>query len=391
MIDSQNQYPINLFLLIQQNSGERISSISRYFLKPLLEWEREQNERALDTEQEFIQLRLIYEDSTHESLIVDLAAGRKSAALWSDEAALILGGTSMRENAAMGYLAVLNKAFHGDKIVHRRKQAESAELDGYRLSSCLMMQQKILTHLLNLGAKSGVGLAEGTGFLTRFLFAEPKSIIGARKYQQAPKTLPYMDEFKRRMEHHLNKPVPQDWNSIRTIKLNSDATILWVEEFNRIEKMSAPGSELQDYEGLTSKHGEHIARIAGMFCAFEEKDDQITEPVMSATIKLAQWHFHEAKRVTGSGIKNKELRNAIELKDWLINHFINNVSDHVTASRIVGYGPGSIRNAKDRDEALAILVKHGYVRTREEFRSVLIKLNPRLIPSVANANLANLG
>ena len=216
VIDSQNQYPINLFLLIQQNNGERKSSVSRYFLKPLLEWEREQNKRALDTEQEFIQLRLIYEDSTHESLIVDLAAGRKSAALWSDEAALILGGTSMRENAAMGYLAVLNKAFHGDKIVHRRKQAESAELDGYRLSSCLMMQQKILTHLLNLGAKSGVGLAEGTGFLTRFLFAAPKSIIGTRKYQQAPKTLPYMDEFKRRMQHHLNKPVPQDWNSIRT-------------------------------------------------------------------------------------------------------------------------------------------------------------------------------
>ena len=48
-------------------------------------------------------------------------------------------------------------------------------------------------------------------------------------------------------------------------------------------------------------------------------------------------------------------------------------------------------NNRDRDEALAILVKHGYVRTREEFRSVLIKLNPRLIPSVANANLANLG
>ena len=127
-----------------------------------------------------------------------------------------------------------------------------------------------------------------------------------------------------------------------------------------------------------------------MFCAFEEKDDQITEPVMSATIKLAQWHFQEAKRVTGSGIKNKELRNAIELKDWLINHFINNVSDYVTASHIVVYGPGSIRNAKDRDEALAILVKHGYVLTREEFRSVLIKLNPSLIPSVANANLANL-
>ena len=84
--------------------------------------------------------RLKYEDSTHESLIMDIASGRKSVALWSDEAALILGGTSLKENSALAYLGTLNKAFHSDKIVHKRKQAESAELYGYRLSCCLMMQ-----------------------------------------------------------------------------------------------------------------------------------------------------------------------------------------------------------------------------------------------------------
>ena len=124
---------------------------------------------------------------------MDIASGRKSVALWSDEAALILGGTSLKENSALAYLGNLNKAFHGDKIVHRRKQAESAELSGYRLSSCLMMQEQVMGHLLNLGSKNGgTGLAEGTGFLTRFLFAAPKSIIGTRNYREAPDQVPMM-------------------------------------------------------------------------------------------------------------------------------------------------------------------------------------------------------
>ena len=36
------------------------------------------------------------------------------------------------------------------------------------------------------------------------------------------------------------------------------------------------------------------------------------------------------------------------------------------------------------------LKKHGHINLKEDFRTVLIKLNPKLIPSVANANLANL-
>ena len=54
------------------------------------------------------------------------------------------------------------------------------------------------------------------------------------------------------------------------------------------------------------------------------------------------------------------------------------------------FGPTNLRNAKARDEALVILKKHGHVNLKEDFRTVLIKLNPKLIPSFANANLANL-
>lgn len=391
VLDSQKQFPISLYFLIQQNTGERKSTVSRYFLKALEQWEDDQHQESHVDEDGFDHHRLKYEDSTHESLIMDIASGRKSVALWSDEAALILGGTSLKENSALAYLGNLNKAFHGDKIVHRRKQAESAELSGYRLSCCLMMQEQVMGHLLNLGSKNGgTGLAEGTGFLTRFLFAAPKSIIGTRNYREAPDQVPMMEEFNKKILHHLNKPVPKNWSEIKKIRLTPDAKKLWIAEHDRIEQLCAPGNELEGYEGLASKYGEQIARISGVFCAFEDKEDQITPATMNSAIDLARWHFSEARRITGAGIINKELRNAIQLKDWLIDHFLENKSDHVTASHILNFGPTNLRNAKARDEALVILKKHGHVNLKEDFRSVLIKLNPKLIPSVANANLANL-
>ena len=188
----------------------------------------------------------------------------------------------------------------------------------------------------------------------------------------------------------MNKPVPKNWGEIKKIRLTPDAKKLWIAEHDRIEQLCAPGNELEGYEGLASKYGEQIARISGVFCAFEDKEDQITPATMNSAIDLARWHFSEARRITGAGIINKELRNAIQLKDWLIDHFLENKSDHVTASHILNFGPTNLRNAKARDEALVILKKHGHVNLKEDFRTVLIKLNPKLIPSVANADHDNL-
>ena len=81
----------------------------------------------------------------------------------------------MKENSPLGYLTLLNKAFHADKIV-QEKQTKSAS-GSYRLSCLLMMQNSVLNYLLKLGNVEGSGWAEDTGFVSRFLFASP-SLIG---------------------------------------------------------------------------------------------------------------------------------------------------------------------------------------------------------------------
>ena len=114
----------------------------------------------------------------------------------------------MKENSPLEYLTLLNKAFHADKIVHRRKQSKSAEVESYRLSCLLMMQNSVLNYLLKLGNVEGSGWAEDTGFVSRFLFASPPSLIGQRPYSEAPEETKSMDKFHERVSSLLAETIP---------------------------------------------------------------------------------------------------------------------------------------------------------------------------------------
>ena len=245
--------------------------------------------------------RIIYEESTKEFLIMDLAEGHKSAALWSDEAGLILGGTGMNENSPMGYLTLLNKAYHGDKLVHRRKQAKSAEVDGYRLSCLLMMQGSVLSYLLNLGKAGGSGWAEDTGFVSRFLFASPPSLMGSREYSEAPEETPALDRFYSRVSDLLSVSIPYSFDDLKRVQFGNEAKQMWIEEYNRVERLCAPGREYAGFGGIVSKHAERIARIAGVLSVFEDHLMTMNAETMHSAIELGKWHLTESLRIIGAG------------------------------------------------------------------------------------------
>lgn len=380
-IDAQYVYPINLFLLIEQKSGERKSTVSRAFLKSVFRWEREQHEIwAHETDgEERSHPRLLYEDSTKESLVVDLVEGHRSAALWSDEAGVIFGGAGMNENSPMGYLTMLNKMFHGDKYVQRRKNSKSVELneEGYRLSCVLMMQESILSHLLNLGKGKGSGWAEDTGFVTRCLFASPPSLIGSRSYAEAPEEIPAMDAFCERVFRLLTNPLPPDWVRLRKIYFNEAAKKLWIQEFNRAERLCAPGNAFAGFGGIVSKHAEHVARIAGVFNVFENAGDQVNEETMENAIRLAQWHLNEAQRIISAGSLRPEIRDAIGLLEWFRKQKFDDPAP-LTTRDISQFGPNYIRNKERRDSVLKVLAEHHWLRIETRGKMKIIKLNPQL-------------
>ena len=73
-------YPINLFFLVSQKSGERKSTVLREFSEPFYQWEKE-NEMMRPQDTPLSQSSMLYEDITKESWIVEMSQGHQSAAL----------------------------------------------------------------------------------------------------------------------------------------------------------------------------------------------------------------------------------------------------------------------------------------------------------------------
>ena len=392
-IDAQKFYPLSLFFMIEQGSGERKSTVSRAFLKPVFQWERDQKEIFNhDPEAEEKPLsRILYEDSTKESLIMDLAEGHKSGALWSDEAGVIFGGAGMNDNSPLGYLTLLNKAFSADKIVHRRKQSKSAEVESYRLSCLLMMQNSVLGYLLNLGKGIGSGWAEDTGFVSRFLFASPPSLIGYRTYSEAPELTEAMDTFYARVSSLLAEPVPYSFEGLKEVQFSQASKKMWIEEFNRSENLCAPGSEYSGFGSVVSKHSERIARIAGVLTVFEGSGLTVNEETMFSAIELGKWHMQESIRIIGAGSLKPETNDALDLIEWFrkntksLSKNTKNGSEQknhefeFTKGYLQQYGPLRIRNKTRRDSALSVLVENHWLRIVKKGKKQIIELNPLMI------------
>ncbi len=77
---------------------------------------------------------------------------------------------------------------------------------GARLTVALQVQETTLRTFFD---RSG-GLARGTGFLARFLFAWPESTQGSRPFTEPPENWPHLAAFHRRIAEILEEPVPID-------------------------------------------------------------------------------------------------------------------------------------------------------------------------------------
>lgn len=116
---------------------------------------------------------LFYEDVTPEALAQEIAAGWPSAALWSDEGALVVGSHGMSDDSALRYFGLLNRFWDGDSFGRFRTTARSFTVTGRRLTCSLMMQHIVLCQLVSVGG----GIARGVGFLARFLAAWPPALL----------------------------------------------------------------------------------------------------------------------------------------------------------------------------------------------------------------------
>jgi len=239
-----------------------------------------------------------------------------------------------------------------------------------------------------LGNVEGSGWAEDTGFVSRFLFASPPSLIGHRPYSEAPDQTKSMDIFHDRVSSLLAEPIPYSFEELEKVQFSSSAKKMWIEEFNRAESLCSTGSDYSGFGGMVSKHSERIARIAGVLTVFEGSDLIVSEKIMESAIELGKWHLLESIRIIGAGSLKPETNDALDLIEWFRknkNLFLEksevgidskNKESEITKGILQQYGPIRIRNKTRRDSALKVLVENHWLKLVKKGKGQIIQINP---------------
>lgn len=408
--------PISMYFLLVASSGERKSAIDNAFSKAARLWEsnnRRRTERAvktaisqhkawkmehdgllsqikracytdedidylkqrleeLDNEEPEIPLQptLYFEDCTLEALAIHLAHGWPSAAFWSDEAGIVLGSHSMKNNPTR-FVALLNRLWDGKSTTAHRKTSQSFTIENRRLTLNLMMQPLLMEQL----HKTGSGINRQSGFMARCLVSHPTSNMGNRFYKEPPKDNSHLDKFNARITDCLTQSeyLTQDGCiNLPTILLSKAAKEKWVKFFNQVEAGLASPAEWGGITDFASKAAENVARLACLFHLFEGKSGDIESIYIEQAIEVMLWHMGETKRILGVGEDFQAISDAQRLIDWMISKGDKGLTQRET-QRL-----GPIRDKKILQSLLALLEEHYYLKTQSEGKKIIISLNPEL-------------
>ena len=409
--------PVSMYFLLVASSGERKSAIDNAFSKAARQWEstiRKQSERAvktaisqhkawkmehdgllvqikracytdddidhlkfqlevLDNEEPEIPMQptLYFEDCTLEALAIHLAHGWPSAAFWSDEAGIVLGSHSMKNNPTR-FVALLNRLWDGKSTTAHRKTTQSFTIENRRLTLNLMMQPLLMDQL----HKSGSGINRQSGFMARCLMSHPSSNMGTRFYKEPPKDSNYLDEFNSRINDCLTQSEYLTLDgciNLPVINLSNTAKTKWIKFFNQVEAGLANLSEWGAITDFASKSAENVARLACLFHLFEGRTGDIESVHIEQAIEIMLWHMQETKRILGSGEDIKSISDAQRLIDWIITKGETGVTQR-DAQRL-----GPIRDKNKLQDLLFLLEEHHHIRTHSEGKKNIITLNPKLL------------
>ena len=156
-----------------------------------------------------------------------------SAGIFSSEGGAVLGGHSMGKDSIARTLSLLNKLWDGAPHIVDRATAASFAVRGARLTISLQVQPHVLGDFLDRDR----GMAKGSGFLARFLVAQPASLQGSRRYKE-PAAMPDLGAFNARIGEMLEDLPTIDGERglmLPLLELDPIAKAHWVTVYDSIE------------------------------------------------------------------------------------------------------------------------------------------------------------
>ena len=225
----------------------------------------------------------------------------------------------------------------------------------------LMMQPILLRELL------ADPLAQGQGLIARCLIAEPTSLAGSRFItdEALPEAIA-LEQFHRAAKALLEKsPTVVDFSdgyelAPRALQLTPQASALWTEFYNEVERQQADGCELAGVRAFASKAAEQAARMAGVIQVIGNPEAvHVDEYAMAGGIELAGFFLGEHVRLCGHSIEGQRLRQLRTLLGWMQDR-----GPWVRNNDVLQYSPRIVRSLKAKGLAILLdeLTERGYIR-----------------------------
>jgi len=417
--------PTSLYFLAIAESGERKTTVDNYFSRIISDWENEQQEKGkpllrdykaahdawaakregllltiknssktkkstTDLENKLSDLerekpippkvpRILFGDSTPEALALSLAQVWPSSGMLSSEAGVVFGSHSMNRESIMRNLSMLNCLWGGETFKVDRKTSDSFSVQGARLTMGLAVQPDTIRSFID----STNGLARGSGFLARFLFARPESTQGTRMYEEPPPNWPSLFKFHTRILRLLDSPLKfnkQEGLTPVMLEFSTQAKAAWVRFHDDVETELTPHGEMANIRDIASKAADNVARVAALFHLYEVGlAGEISEKHVLNAREVVVWHLFEALRFL-NGIGNSiESRNAMILDSWLINYCQQHGVGRVSTRDIRRTGPNCLRGKGKLNPPLEELAAFDRVRVVKDGNRTMIEVNPALL------------
>jgi hypothetical protein len=297
-------------------------------------------------------------DATLEGLTKSWLNAHPALGVFTAEGGTFTGGHGMSDDNRLRTAAALSEAWDGKPIKRIRALDGVTILPGRRLSMHVMIQPDASAGFL------ANPVLRDQGLLSRVLVAAPESIAGTRFYEDPdPSDESAIKAYGARILGILETPptmtdgVPNEL-SPRALPMSADAAGEWKRFFNHVEGQSGPSADLAPVRDFASKAGEHAARIAGvMTIANNIQAEEIGLAAMECACELMNWYLAEAERLHSASRTNPKLLRASELLEWLRGRD----SDECGFREILQFGPNAVRTKEVADEAVSILIAHGWV------------------------------
>jgi putative DNA primase/helicase len=331
--------------------------------------------------------RLLYEDATPEKLGRSLAQEWPSGGIFSSEGGAVLGSHAMGKDSLTRTLGLLNKMWEGGTHVVDRATAASFTVRGARLTISLQVQPGVLVDFM----QGDRGLSRASGFLARFLVAQPLSTAGTRLYREIV-SMPELDGFNLRIGELLAiAPTidPERGLTPNLLDLEPAAKALWIDCHDSIEKQLAASGDFSAIPDVAAKAADNVARLAAVLHVFEHgPTGTIGRDMVEGAARIVLWHTYSARSLLGPLSISRELGNAANLSRWLIDRCTIEGVGEFTTTTILQSGPNGTRSREALDQALRILTDHGHARLREQGKRKLVMVNPHLLGADTESDAA---